>query len=355
MAAAWIDEREPATLCLARGVARPLWLGRPLRALLRLDARARSRSSKPPLRVRSRADGGPRGTAPARRSRARSFASAGSLARPALPERRLPPAGSRAAGGCACLERLARRSPLPPSVSPAERPVGWHARLRLRAAARARGTGRPSRRRAGRRAADRPATRRAASGPRAALRPSRPSSGGARGVAPARALHDRALEPLLALRARRNPPRAARSRASRTCAQYSDTDGSDRRRSARSRAVGVRPSSSPSRRSCSSSSSRVRKRRGKRPAARFAAFHVPKCSITVCGCTRASAIAGELAHRRRPADAAPPPREAPRGSPRPCSAGADRRGTPRARPRRCAAARRLRERGRAIRKKLRAF
>ena len=32
----------------------------------------------------------------------------------------------------------------------------------------------------------------------------------------------------------------------------------------------------------------MRKRRGKRPAARFAAFHVPKCSMTVCGWTRAS-------------------------------------------------------------------
>ena len=28
MAAAWLDEREPATLFLARGVARPLWIGR---------------------------------------------------------------------------------------------------------------------------------------------------------------------------------------------------------------------------------------------------------------------------------------------------------------------------------------
>ena len=32
----------------------------------------------------------------------------------------------------------------------------------------------------------------------------------------------------------------------------------------------------------------MRKRRGNRPAARLAAFHVPKCSMTVCGWTRAS-------------------------------------------------------------------
>ena len=32
----------------------------------------------------------------------------------------------------------------------------------------------------------------------------------------------------------------------------------------------------------------MRNRRGKSPAARLAAFHVPKCSMTVCGWTRAS-------------------------------------------------------------------
>ena len=47
----------------------------------------------------------------------------------------------------------------------------------------------------------------------------------------------------------------------------------------------------------------MRKRRGKRPAARFAAFHVPKCSMTVCGWTRASGscansrIVGDLPSR----------------------------------------------------------
>ena len=67
MAAAWIDERAPTPLHLARGVARPLWIGRaPPRAVLRLDeGRARGR------RGRAAADapqaGGLRG-APARRS-----------------------------------------------------------------------------------------------------------------------------------------------------------------------------------------------------------------------------------------------------------------------------------------------
>jgi len=63
------------------------------------------------------------------------------------------------------------------------------------------------------------------------------------------------------------------------------------RRSSRSRADGVRPSSAPSRRSWPTSSSRVANRRGISPAVRLAAFHVPKCSITVCGCTCASGSA----------------------------------------------------------------
>ena len=98
----------------------------------------------------------------------------------------------------------------------------------------------------------------------------------------------------------RTRPRAARCRASRTCARTATRTGASAACAARSRAVGVRPSSSPSARSCSRSSSRVRNRRGKSPAARLAAFQVPKCSMTVCGCTRALGILRELAHRRRP-------------------------------------------------------
>ena len=44
-----------------------------------------------------------------------------------------------------------------------------------------------------------------------------------------------------------------------------------------------------------SSSSRVAKRRGTSPAPRFAAFHEPKCSITVCGCT---VVSGSAANSR---------------------------------------------------------
>ena len=58
-----------------------------------------------------------------------------------------------------------------------------------------------------------------------------------------------------------------------------------------SRAVGTRPSLSPSSRSSPRSSSFVANRRGTSPADRFAAFQLPKCSITVCGCTDVSGSA----------------------------------------------------------------
>ena len=64
----------------------------------------------------------------------------------------------------------------------------------------------------------------------------------------------------------------------------------------------MRPSSSPSSRRSSSSSSRVANRRGTSPAARLAAFQLPKCSITVCGWTCRLRVGRELAHRRRAAE-----------------------------------------------------
>ena len=82
----------------------------------------------------------------------------------------------------------------------------------------------------------------------------------------------------------------------------------------------------------------MRNRRGKRPAARFAAFQVPKCSITVCGCTRAS---GSCANSRIVGDLPAPlggRAKLARGSPRRSSDGACPRETRRALPRRCARA-----------------
>ena len=51
MATAWLDERVAATLFLARGVGRPLWIGSSRAgALLRLDAR-RARGGRATLRL----------------------------------------------------------------------------------------------------------------------------------------------------------------------------------------------------------------------------------------------------------------------------------------------------------------
>ena len=71
------------------------------------------------------------------------------------------------------------------------------------------------------------------------------------------------------------------------------------------------------------------KRRGVSPAARFAAFHVPKCSMTVCGWTLASGSAANSASSAS-GRADRPTRGARRGSRRPCSGGAFPRGTRRA-------------------------
>ena len=125
--------------------------------------------------------------------------------------------------------------------------------------------------------AGRPASRRTSAAGRAAVRAPRPARSRARAAPPPPP--------------RRSPPRAAPSRASRTCASRATSTASSRGVRLMSSAVGVRPSSSPSSRSWSTSSSRVAKRRGIRPAARLAAFQVPKCSITVCGCTCASGSA----------------------------------------------------------------
>ena len=106
MAAAWLDEREPATLFLARGVARPLWIGRTrLGSLLRVDPpRARDRGGR--SQGAPRADGAARRKALARRSRT-DRARAQVSARQALSRGRISAAGARPAGG-RLLPRAAR-------------------------------------------------------------------------------------------------------------------------------------------------------------------------------------------------------------------------------------------------------
>ncbi len=63
MAAAWLDEREPATLFLARGVARPLWIGRTRTELFFASTRRALAIVEAALRVRLKLTRGPRRTA----------------------------------------------------------------------------------------------------------------------------------------------------------------------------------------------------------------------------------------------------------------------------------------------------
>jgi glucosamine 6-phosphate synthetase-like amidotransferase/phosphosugar isomerase protein len=56
MATAWLDEREPAVLCLARGVARPLWLGRGRHELFFASTRSTLELVERTLRLHLRLD-----------------------------------------------------------------------------------------------------------------------------------------------------------------------------------------------------------------------------------------------------------------------------------------------------------
>ena len=162
MAAAWIDERD-AHVALRRARCRPAALDRagPPRGALRLDARRASRSSSTRSGRRSARPRSAR-AASSRSWTARSSASgaaapiaatarSGSFPPCARPTRAFVPRAPRRADGA----RLAR--------SACERPVRADARRPPRAGARARGTGTPSRLRAGRRASGTPATRTGAS------------------------------------------------------------------------------------------------------------------------------------------------------------------------------------------------
>ena len=159
MATAWLDEREPGVVFLARGSGRPLWARRgPRRRLLRLDQGSRSRSSSATAALKLRKREVREGTWLALED--------GEVARrAALPARRLDyledhplPVGARAAGAASSASRASRRSP--PPRGPLSRPSRRPRRSRLpRAAARARGTGTSPTRRGAPRTGGRPATR----------------------------------------------------------------------------------------------------------------------------------------------------------------------------------------------------
>jgi len=54
MATAWLDERDPATLFLARGVGRPLWIGRSRHELFFASTRTTLQLAERALRIRLR-------------------------------------------------------------------------------------------------------------------------------------------------------------------------------------------------------------------------------------------------------------------------------------------------------------
>ena len=250
MAAAWVDEREPDVLHVARGIGRPLWIARGRREVLFASTRAALEVVEGTLRLdvpqdtRSRRAGSSRSsTASWRRSSASS---------PDRSYREDAPAAGRprAARGRSCLERLAIAHRLGVAASALRASRRARPRRPPRAAARARGTGTPTTRRLHVDHAGRPATPTAASRRAVAPPSSPPSSGGGR--APARAPHpvrDRALEPLLADRHVEAGLAERRASDPNVC-QISDFDAMRPRFASRSCAVGVRPSSSPSSRSC---------------------------------------------------------------------------------------------------------
>ena len=158
MAAAWLDERDAATLYLARGRLRPLWLGRAATGLYFASTRrALWRSPRPRsgrrLDVREVREGRLLHVVAGRVVRERRF----------RPDRRYREDGSPPARPGSARGRLVPRAP-GGARSAAAALASRRARRRRppRAGARARGTGTRSTLRAARRACGRPATRRGA-------------------------------------------------------------------------------------------------------------------------------------------------------------------------------------------------
>jgi glucosamine--fructose-6-phosphate aminotransferase (isomerizing) len=106
MAAAWLDEREPGVLCLARGVGRPLWLGRGRHELFFASTRTTLELVQRTLRMHLRVEEVPEGrflrVVGHRVERKQRFRADPSYREEnALPTVRAPHEGAR------CLERLA--------------------------------------------------------------------------------------------------------------------------------------------------------------------------------------------------------------------------------------------------------
>ena len=173
MAAAWLDERRPELLYLARGTGRPLWVGTTRHELFFASTEHALEIAERYTGLRLRKREVPEGTLAAvkgaRAVRVRHF-----TPDPYLPAR--SPAGRARPAGGRVVPRAPRRARHRTDVVAAfsRRPTRRARRSRRRrAAARARGTGRSTRRPSGRRTSGTPATRSAASGRPSARPPSR--------------------------------------------------------------------------------------------------------------------------------------------------------------------------------------
>ena len=332
MAAAWLDEREGTTLYLARGRLRPLWLGRTAEGLYFASTRRAltiaAAALKTRVDVRQVREGRLLHVAAGRVVRERRFrpdrgTASPTTSRPSELHGRRSPAWSA--------------SPHSRQSAPPSEPSGRDLDAVVAQAVRGRGTGTPSRHRAERRAAGTPAIRTGATDRRAGPPPSRPSSAVGRVANASRA-------PWSTARSRRSSPWSTSNPASRRAFPsepnvwaYSDADGIERPRAARSRAVGVRPRSSPS--ASELLDELLAGEKAPREQARCTLGRVPRTEVLDdrLGCTRASGscansrIVGDLPGARRPTGVR-------RGSPRRCSDGACLRERRRALPRRCARA-----------------
>ena len=193
MAAAWLDERDPELSISPRGVGRPLWLGE-----------GREGSSSPrPRSARDRRGYCGLEAAQARGRRGHACSRSWRQGRPrerfrATRLRRGRPAPGRAGAARARGLPEAARGDRCRGLSPAASEPSGRTSTPSRAAAAGSGTGRSPTRRGASRTCGRPATRSASRASSRRASPSRRTSAAGRARAPARALPDRPLEPLLA-------------------------------------------------------------------------------------------------------------------------------------------------------------
>ena len=201
MATAWLDERSPSTLHLARGVGRPLWVGTGGKELFFASTRHALEVLERTLRLALRKREVDEGTLLARRGRPRRLPRTASAPDRSYVEETILPAVRAPHEGVSCLQRLAAIAARPPS--PALAPtVPSGATSTPSSSSRSRTRYWNAAQAGARRTSGRPATRSGARRPAAGPRPSRRSSAAARALARGRRPARR--------RARAAPPRPGR-------------------------------------------------------------------------------------------------------------------------------------------------